>query len=90
MESEQDLRAIARKRAEEKVGFYVHLAIYIVINTGLWLLWFITSPDSFPWPAFVTLFWGIGLASHGVGTFVGQRYTESMAEREYQKLREKR
>ena len=86
MESEQELRAAARKRAEEKVGFYVHLMIYIVINAGLWALWYFTAPDQFPWPAFVTIFWGIGVVSHAIGTFFSHRYTDSLAEREYQRM----
>ena len=87
MESEQELRAKARKRAENKIGFFVHLGIYIVINVGLWLLWWITTPDIFPWPFFVTLFWGIGIGAHAVGTFAGDKYTDDLAEREYQKLK---
>jgi len=86
MESEQELRARARRRAEEKVGFYFHLGAYLLVNTGLWALWFFTSRDVFPWPVFVSVFWGIGLVAHGIGTFVGDRYTESLAEKEYQRL----
>lgn len=90
MESEQELRARARKQAEEKVGFYSHLAAYLLVNGGLWALWFFTSPESFPWPVFVSFFWGIGLVAHGVGTFMGGRYTEALAEREYQRMIGKR
>lgn len=87
MLSEQEMRARARKRAEDKVGFFAHLGVYIVVNVALWLLWWLTSPTAFPWPAFVTLFWGIGLGAHGVGTFAGQSYTDELAEKEYQKLK---
>ena len=87
MDDEQLLRDRAYRIAEEKAGFYVHLAAYLVVNAGLWALWFFTSPDSFPWPVFVTGFWGFGLVMHGVGAFVGGGYTERLAEREYQKLR---
>jgi hypothetical protein len=87
MESEQELRIKARKRAEDKVGFYVHFGIYILVNTALWLLWWITTPEVFPWPIFITLFWGIGVGSHAVGTFAGHSFTEDLAEKEYQKLK---
>ena len=86
MQNEQELRAIARKRAEEKVGFYVHLGIYIVINAALWALWFLTTPGVFPWPAFITIFWGIGVVSHAIGTYFSHHYTETLAEKEYQRM----
>jgi len=79
----------ARKAAEEKVGFYFHFIAYALVNIGLWMLWYFTSPDSFPWPIFVTFFWGIGLVAHAIDAYGGGRYTESLAEREYQKLRRK-
>jgi hypothetical protein len=87
MDGDAELRAKARKRAEDKMGFYGHLGIYLVVNISLWLLWYITSPEVFPWPIFISLFWGMGLGAHAVGTFMGQSYTDQMAEREYQKLK---
>ncbi len=41
MVSDEELMARARKRAEEKVGFFIHLSVYAVIN-GLFILgwWF--------------------------------------------------
>jgi hypothetical protein len=89
MDSEQELRSRARKIAEDKVGFYVHLTIYIVVNAMLVFIWW-WAGDGFPWFIFVMVFWGIGLVAHGVGTFSGGKYTDRMAEREYQRLKEKR
>ena len=37
--SEEEIYKIARKRVEEKKGFLVHLAVYIIVNIGLVLLW---------------------------------------------------
>jgi hypothetical protein len=35
MPTDEELRQIARKSAEEKVGFYIHFSIYIVVNLML-------------------------------------------------------
>lgn len=90
MDEDQLLRDRAYRIAEEKAGFYIHLAAFLLVNAGLWALWFFTSRDSFPWPIFVTGFWGFGLLMHGVGAFLGDGYTESLAEKEYEKLKRKR
>ena len=86
MESEQELRAQARKRAEDKLGFYVHLTFFIVVNSFLFILWWL-SGGGFPWPLIVLGFWGIGLAAHAIGVYGSGRITENMAEREYQRLK---
>ncbi len=101
MDEDQLLRDRAYRIAEEKAGFYIHLAAFLLVNVGLWALWFFTSRDSFPWPIFITGFWGfghgklslevkIGQLMHGVGAFLGDGYTESLAEKEYEKLKRKR
>jgi hypothetical protein len=89
MESEQELRLKARRMAEEKVDFYVHLLFYIAINGGPITVWWL-SGGGFPWFIFVLMFWGIGLAAHGIRAFVSQGYTDILAEREYQRLRGQR
>jgi hypothetical protein len=89
MDSEQELRARARKIAEDKLGFYVHLSIYLLVNAMLVFIWW-WSGGGYPWFIFVMVFWGIGVVAHGVGTFGGGKYTDRMAEREYQRLKEKR
>ncbi|MDW5562704.1 MAG: 2TM domain-containing protein [Methanomassiliicoccus sp.] len=86
MDDEQMLRSRARKIAEDKIGFYMHLTAYVLVNALLIAIWW-WSGGGFPWFLFVTVFWGIGLVSHGIGAFMGHGYTERMAEREYQKLK---
>lgn len=58
----------AKKRVEEIKGFYGHLASYLLVNTFLFILNIMTSPDHlwFYWPL---LGWGIGLAIHGMKVF---------------------
>jgi hypothetical protein len=89
MQSEEELRARARRRAEQKVGFHTHLAAYVLVNALLIIIWWFTGAG-FPWFIFVLIFWGIGLLAHAVGVYAGGGYTERIAEREYQRLKERK
>jgi hypothetical protein len=62
----------ARRRAEAKLGFYKHLATYLVINILLFLINFFASPDSF-WAIWPLLGWGIAVAFHALSVFVFSR-----------------
>ncbi|ADB38845.1 hypothetical protein Slin_2831 [Spirosoma linguale DSM 74] len=82
------------KQAKARVGFRMHLRAYLVINTGLWLMWAFSSfiintatahsGTLFPWPIFPMLGWGIGLATHYFTIF--RTNERDMIEQEYQKL----
>jgi hypothetical protein len=82
---DENLWRIARKRVE----FKKHLFTYLIINLFLWILWGFNVVRAgnltFPWPAFVTLGWGIGVAFNYAGAYmsIGKSYTE----REYEKLK---
>lgn len=64
----------AKKRVEKIKGFYVHLGIYIVINLFI-LIWKYMGVHDLWGPAVkwniigTPLFWGIGLAIHGLSVF---------------------
>lgn len=87
MESDEELMRVARKRAQDKVGFYVHFTIYVVVNLWLIFIWWYTG-DGFPWFAIVLVLWGIGLVANFVTAFMGTGVTDRMAEREFQKLKQ--
>jgi hypothetical protein len=55
--------ARAKKRVEDTKGLYIHLGVYVIVNTVLFAINMITSPDTlwFIWPL---LGWGIGVALH--------------------------
>ncbi len=67
----------ARKRVEAKIGFYIHLTVYVAVNVLLIVINFLTSPQYlwFKWPLFG---WGIGLFFHAMSVFVfsGRKLTE--------------
>jgi len=70
----------ARKRVRQLRGFYVHLTVYLLVNTFLLIINLLTSPGTlwFYWPL---LGWGIGIVAHaasvfGTGKFLGKEWEE--------------
>ena len=61
--------ANAKKRVEARMGFYIHLAVYLVVNTFLVVLNLAFTKDYF-WSIWPMLGWGSGLIVHGLNTFV--------------------
>jgi len=89
MVSDEELRQIARKSAEEKISFYIHFGIYVSVNALLIAIWWMTGgPRIIPWFIFPLFGWGIGLTAHYIAAFRGKAYKEQLAEKEYQKLKE--
>ncbi len=87
--SEEELYREARKRVEEKKGFFMHLAVYICVNIFLVIIWAATG-DGFPWFVFPLGGWGIGILFHFLGVFVFTRQTEwerKAVEKEVEKLK---
>lgn len=63
-----DLRAQAQRRVDIKMGFLVHLCVFIAVNLGLAFLQFMAAGSwRVPFPVWG---WGIGLLAHGFGTVV--------------------
>lgn len=63
----------ARKKVQSIMGFYKHLAAYVIINLFLIAMkWFNLDPgeEFFTFNNFsMAFFWGIGVVFHGVGVF---------------------
>lgn len=64
----------AERRVRAKLGFYWHLAAYVLVNGLLIVIYLITGPVpgfySYPWFIWPMFGWGIGLLFHFLGTFV--------------------
>jgi putative flippase GtrA len=86
MLSEEKIREKARLRAEVKLGFYVHLAVYSGVNVLLFFIWLFTG--GFPWFVFPLLGWGVGLLAHFLWAFAQTSVTDRLAEKEYRRLKE--
>lgn len=86
-DAEARLRRQAERRVGAKIGFYIHAAVYAIVNTGLVGVNLFTTPQTlwFVWPL---AGWGIGLFMHGFGVFFslsGAR--EKAVEAEMERLR---
>ncbi len=63
-------RAAQRERIDyQKLGFRVHLGVFLSVNALLVVTWYLTTGQSddgfgFPWFLFPLLGWGIGLVAH--------------------------
>ena len=80
----QETYSRAKKRVEAKIGFYLHLAAYIVVNLLLIIINLATSTGYlwFKWPL---PGWGIAISFHALMTFVfsgGSYIKEKMIEKE--------
>jgi hypothetical protein len=68
MNSTTDLQALAARRVDIKLGFLVHLGVFLAVNTGLAVLGLLKS-GAFHMP-FPVWGWGIGLLAHAFGTAI--------------------
>ena len=68
----------AKKRVEQIKGFYIHVMVYIVINTMITVIKIVGTTyygENFMGPIWhfstlaTWLFWGIGLVLHGIMVF---------------------
>ncbi len=77
-----DARAAAVKRIKRKRQFQQQLIVFVGINVFLWAIWAFTGAG-FPWPIFVTVFWGLGIATQGWMVYRGSKpITEAEIQRE--------
>ena len=91
--TDEELYKEAKKRVEEKKGFFMHLAVYLAVNLMLVLIWAFVTDGGFPWFLFPLGGWGIGHLFHFLGTFVFSRQTDwerRAIEREMERLRKGR
>lgn len=84
----EDIDRLARKRAGAKLGWYIHFAIYLVVNAAL----FLGSSQMFGHGRYSlgpVLGWGIGVVFHGIAVFMlgkGSNLRENMVARERERL----
>ncbi len=77
----------AKRRVEAKLGFYIHLAVYVVVNAMLMTINLSHSLEHL-WFQWSVAGWGIGLLFHALAVFVfcGQSgLKEKMIEKEMEK-----
>ena len=86
--SEEQIYEQAKKRVEEKKGFFVHLTVYIIVNIMLVLIWAFAADGGYPWFLWPLGGWGIGLLFHFLGVFVfGGKSDRASIEKEAERIR---
>lgn len=78
----------ARRRVAMKTGYLTHLLVYVLVNAAL--QGFNAAIGGERWSVFPLMGWGLGLAIHGVVTFIalaGDGWRERMLEQEIERLR---
>ena len=89
-DSTQDtrLRDRAMKRLKKRRDFRGHLLVYALVNAFLVVIWAMTTPDSFFWPVFPMVGWGIGVVMNAWDVYVAQNFTEDEIHREMRRLQQ--
>ena len=88
--SDTELLRLARRRASAKVGFLMHLAVFVAVNLLLFAINQGTG-HAVRWHLFPLGGWAIGLAIHGLAVFSnGSGLKEQLVERELRTLQSRR
>lgn len=79
-------RRRARLRAGAKLGFYIHVTVYVLVNLLLLAINLSITPGRL-WFLWALGGWGVGLLCHGLCFFLGRSFMQQMTERELQNER---
>jgi hypothetical protein len=82
------LESRARRRVGMKIGFGIHALVFVLVNAGLFVIDSANGGNG--WSRFPLMGWGLGLAIHGIFTFIGLRgdgLRERMMRAEMERLR---
>ncbi len=83
MSDPTDTRELAIQRLRARRGFTASLASYVIVNGFLWAIWALTGDQSLPpWPMWVTLGWGVGVAFQAWHVYGQRPITEADVQRE--------
>lgn len=71
-------------KEQRRKSFFMHLGIYILVNTASLIINFIFTPE-FLWVIFPIVFWGIGVVWSYLGTFwwIDRKLNETSLEAVY-------
>lgn len=83
-----DMYEKARARAEAKLGFYIHLPIFLIVSILLVTI-NLLSPVEYLWFKWPVMGWGIGVIFHALTVFVfygRESIPDRMIRREMERL----
>jgi hypothetical protein len=85
-EADETLREQALERLKKRQDLRAHLLVYVMSMTLLWMIWLLTMPGGFPWPAIVMFGWGIGVVMNVWDVYARKPFTEAEVEKEMERL----
>ncbi len=74
-------RQAAIGRIKAKRAFMAGVVSFVVVNLILWLIWAATG-GGYPWPMWITGFWGLGLIFGAWGLFGQKPITDAQIDKE--------
>lgn len=88
---EHELRERAINRLKKRRDLQGHLLVYVLVNTFLVVIWWMTSgTDSFFWPVFPIVGWGIGVVMNIYDVYFADDFGEDDIRREMEHLARRR
>lgn len=79
-------RAIKRLKKRRDLG--AHALVFLLVNSFIVAIWFVTNDGGFFWPIFPIGGWGIGLVMNAYDVYRGDDLDEERIEREIRRLRD--
>ncbi|WOP14318.1 2TM domain-containing protein [Ottowia sp. SB7-C50] len=82
----EQIDRLARKRAGAKAGWFMHAAIYVIVNLGLAGM---ALAGGRTWHVYPLLGWGLGLAIHGAAVWLagpGATWRERLVAQERERI----
>ena len=74
----------ALRRLKQKRDFQSHVVAFCVVNAAVWVIWSV-SGAGYPWPAWLTGLWAIGLILNAWDVYVRRPITEREVQREIER-----
>jgi len=84
----EQIERLAHRRARSKLGWYMHAAVYVLVNSAFYAMAEF-GVGSHRWSMAPTIGWGVGLALHGISVFVlgrGSGLRERMVQKERERI----
>jgi len=83
---DERLRERAIVRLKKKRDFRGHVLVYVLVNTFLVVIWWLTGAHFF-WPIFPILGWGIGVSMNAWDVYRSDELHDEQIRREMERLR---
>jgi hypothetical protein len=81
----QEINTTAERRANEKFGFYMHLMVFVIINTMLTAINLLTNTQ-FLWFIYPLFGWGAAILIHAASMLMGRSLKDRLLEHEIEEL----